>query len=156
MPDLLQQQYDYVRGARAVLLDYIATMTDVDFKSSSPSFGRGSVRNLLVHICDTYQYWIADRALQLGPAFPDFEHYQNLDQCRLYFEATDRVVQQFLEKFSEAITAPLSIQRSNGVAFISPLELFTHVITHEFHHKGQIMSLSRELGYIPVDADIIR
>ncbi|RZK68975.1 MAG: hypothetical protein EOO92_22520, partial [Pedobacter sp.] len=34
--------------------------------------------------------------------------------------------------------------------------LFTHVITHEFHHKGQIMSMMRLIGYIPPDADIIR
>ena len=38
----------------------------------------------------------------------------------------------------------------------TPLQLFTHTITHEFHHKGQVMSMSRLLGYVPVDADIIR
>ncbi|MNL32837.1 DinB family protein [compost metagenome] len=37
-----------------------------------------------------------------------------------------------------------------------PLKLFTHVTTHEYHHKGQILSLSRHLGYTPVDTDIIR
>ena len=33
--------------------------------------------------------------------------------------------------------------------------LFTHVITHEFHHKGQLLTLSRILGYVPPDEDII-
>ncbi|MCB0535444.1 MAG: hypothetical protein KDD14_24780 [Saprospiraceae bacterium] len=37
-----------------------------------------------------------------------------------------------------------------------PLRLFTHIVTHEFHHKGQILSLSRHLGYTPVDTDIMR
>jgi uncharacterized damage-inducible protein DinB len=38
----------------------------------------------------------------------------------------------------------------------TPLQLFTHVITHEFHHKGQILSRCRQLGYVPVDTDILR
>lgn len=38
----------------------------------------------------------------------------------------------------------------------SILKLFTHVITHEFHHKGQIISLKRHLGYIPAVTDILR
>ncbi|MNY69859.1 DinB family protein [compost metagenome] len=37
-----------------------------------------------------------------------------------------------------------------------PFKVFTHVITHEYHHKGQILSLSRHLGYTPVDTDIMR
>ncbi|MCB0640529.1 MAG: ATP-binding cassette domain-containing protein, partial [Phaeodactylibacter sp.] len=36
------------------------------------------------------------------------------------------------------------------------LKLFTHVITHEFHHKGQVLSFSRHLGYTPVDTDVLR
>ncbi|MCB0624495.1 MAG: hypothetical protein KDC43_11415, partial [Saprospiraceae bacterium] len=34
--------------------------------------------------------------------------------------------------------------------------LFTHVVTHEFHHKGQILSLTRHLGFVPVDTDVMR
>ncbi|MNY72090.1 DinB family protein [compost metagenome] len=46
---------------------------------------------------------------------------------------------------------------SNGLKKTAePFKLFSHVITHEYHHKGQILSLSRHLGYTPVDTDIIR
>ena len=38
----------------------------------------------------------------------------------------------------------------------NPFKLFTHVITHEFHHQGQILPMSRQLGYIPVDTDVMR
>jgi uncharacterized damage-inducible protein DinB len=38
----------------------------------------------------------------------------------------------------------------------TPLALFTHAISHEFHHKGQIMTMGRILGNIPPDTDIIR
>ncbi|MEP6627343.1 MAG: DinB family protein [Ginsengibacter sp.] len=36
------------------------------------------------------------------------------------------------------------------------LSLFFHVITHEFHHKGQIATMCCIMGYPPPDTDIIR
>ncbi|HEO8418505.1 TPA: hypothetical protein VBX77_000466 [Yersinia enterocolitica] len=30
-----------------------------------------------------------------------------------------------------------------------------HSITHEFHHKGQIVAMLRSLGYIPKNTDIL-
>ncbi|TKC09723.1 DinB family protein [Pedobacter frigoris] len=34
--------------------------------------------------------------------------------------------------------------------------IFTDVITHEFHHKGQAMTMARLLGHIPPDTDVMR
>jgi uncharacterized damage-inducible protein DinB len=39
---------------------------------------------------------------------------------------------------------------------VTALELLTHVTTHEYHHKGQVLTISRQLGYTPVDTDLIR
>jgi uncharacterized damage-inducible protein DinB len=50
----------------------------------------------------------------------------------------------------------IAYELNNGSHDTSAFQIFTHVITHEFHHKGQILSLSRHLGYTPVDTDIIR
>jgi uncharacterized damage-inducible protein DinB len=36
----------------------------------------------------------------------------------------------------------------------TPLQLFTHVMTHEFHHKGQLLSMFRILGHVPPDTDV--
>lgn len=156
MEMFLQKQYHMVTSSRAVVLAYIAQMSDQDFISSSPAFGRGSVRNLIVHICDTYLFWIADRTFKNTQTFPPYETYTSLQQCIAYFEEVDRFMEKFISTFGGDVLQEVAITRKGGIEYISPLQLFTHVITHEFHHKGQIMSLSRELGYIPVDADIIR
>ena len=156
MKDLLQLQYELVRASRAVLMTYVATLSQQDFISSSPVFGRGSVRNMLVHICDTYHYWIAARVLQTNPVFPACDTYRDLESCRVYFAQTDDMMALFFAHFQNNYLEPLSVSRSRGTEEIRPLTLFTHVTTHEFHHKGQILSLSRDLGYTPVDTDIIR
>nr|WP_242021046.1 DinB family protein [Cytobacillus oceanisediminis] len=30
-----------------------------------------------------------------------------------------------------------------------------HTVTHEYHHKGQIMAMSRQLGYEPPNTDVL-
>ncbi|WEK37501.1 MAG: DinB family protein [Candidatus Pseudobacter hemicellulosilyticus] len=39
---------------------------------------------------------------------------------------------------------------------LTTLQLFTPVITQEFHPQGQKLSMNRQLGYTPGDTDMIR
>jgi len=153
---MLKQQYEYVLSSRNTLLTYIGTISEQDFLTDNSSFGRGSIRNLLVHICQTYCAWIGERALGIKQEFSPFERYQTLSDCQSYFARADQYIDLFTEKFSGNEFMQIELERNGEVLMVNPLKLFTHVTTHEFHHKGQIMSLSRHLGYTPVDADIIR
>ena len=58
MEKLFTQQYEGVQGARGVLLDYCETLAPEDFTRELKDFGRGSIRNLLVHNVNTYRYWL--------------------------------------------------------------------------------------------------
>jgi len=153
---MLEQQYGFVLFSRNTMLEYIKTISAEDFVTDNSTFGRGSIRNLLVHICDTYSAWIGERTLGYNINYASFETYKNLDDCISYFDKVDGYMHQFFEKLKSDHEQEIDIFRNGETLKISPLRLFTHVITHEFHHKGQIMSLSRHLGYTPVDADIIR
>lgn len=153
---MLKQQYDFVLSSRNTLLNYIGCISENDFLTDNSSFGRGSIRNLLVHICQTYCAWIGERALGIEQEFLPFERYQTLKNCQAYFNQVDKYIGLFTEKFKENELQEMELDRNGAVLIVNPLQLFTHVITHEFHHKGQIMSLSRHLGYTPIDADIIR
>ncbi|MNI47802.1 DinB family protein [compost metagenome] len=153
---MLKQQYDFVLSSRNTLLTYIGTISEQDFLTENSSFGRGSIRNLLVHICQTYSAWIGERALGIEQDFLPFERYETLSNCQSYFKQVDEYIGLFIEKFKGNEQQEIELKRNGETLIVNPLKLFTHVITHEFHHKGQIMSLSRHLGYTPVDADIIR
>ncbi|MEH3112054.1 DinB family protein [Pedobacter terrae] len=153
---MLKQQYDFILSSRNTLLNYIGGISENDFLTDNSSFGRGSIRNLLVHICQTYCAWIGERALGIEQEFLPFERYQTLQDCQTYFKQVDEYIGLFTEKFKGKELQEMVLNRNDAILTVNPLQLFTHVATHEFHHKGQIMSLSRHLGYTPVDADIIR
>jgi len=93
---------------------------------------------------------------QHRPSFTPAE-IQHFNAVRDIYKEVDQLMEEFLQHFSGSLDEPMPLFRPNGSALTrSPFELFTHVITHEFHHKGQVVSMSRQLGYTPVDTDVIR
>jgi uncharacterized damage-inducible protein DinB len=152
-----KEQYDFVRESRAVLLEYCRTMADNDFIKTNPSFGRGgSIRNLLVHIATTYQFWIGKCALERDMVFTAYESIQNMSAVMDLFKSIDFLMSDFIELLQKPEQKKISYKINGAVKAEAPFKLFSHVITHEFHHKGQILTLSRHWGYTPIDTDIMR
>jgi uncharacterized damage-inducible protein DinB len=154
--DYTREQYNYVKESRNVLFEYCKTISPEDFINQNTSFGRGgSMRNLLVHIANTYEYWIANLALKKNLKPAEYEDNLTIQEVILLFDSVDIFMEEFiLEMNLSDREIVYEIQGSKNSA--SALKFFSHVITHEYHHKGQILSLSRHLGYIPVDTDIMR
>ncbi|MBS1522282.1 MAG: DinB family protein [Bacteroidetes bacterium] len=157
MKELLLTQYELVKSARGALFIYCAT-TGEDFIKPVSTFNDNSIRDLLVHIANTYISWLDNFGLDGGRTFYGNEEVQTLYQIKMIFDEVDLIVNDFLEKSQYDYQLPMTkhITRKGITLTLSPLQLFTHVITHEFHHKGQILTMSRLLGYTPVDTDIIR
>ena len=151
-----QKQYTLVQESRNILFEYCQTILPEDFINQSSSFGKGgSIRSLLVHIANTYELWIAETALKKEVIYAPYETYENIQDIIKFFAHVDEFMADFFELMEKSEN---EIEyESNGVKKrAEPFKLFSHVITHEYHHKGQILSLSRHLGYTPVDTDIIR
>lgn len=137
-------------------MEYCQSISPAHFVDQNSSFGRGgSIRNLLVYIINTYEFWILEKALKRNVIYAEYEENETIQKVIALFEYVDQFMDDFFH-LMETSDKPV-VYESKGVqreAF--PIKLFSHVITHEYHHKGQILSLSRHLGYIPVDTDIVR
>ncbi|MDQ0188536.1 DinB family protein [Alicyclobacillus cycloheptanicus] len=153
----IQQQYQWVAQTRNVLFEYCSTMTPTDYVKQVSAFGWGSVRNLHVHVADCYRHWL--QGFGLGEKVEDtpVHAYPSVDDVARLFASVDDLVQQFLAKFEHALDQPITghVPWQRDPLQLSPLWLLTHTITHEFHHKGQLVSLTRHLGYAPPDTDLV-
>jgi len=156
MEKLLIEQYHLLKGSRTVLMDYCLTLSSEDFARELKDFGRGSIRNLLVHIVNTYEFWLGNFALNKNLTYTSPSAVAKAPDILPVFDQTDALVTDFLRAFQGQLHTALSGQIREKEVKTTPLTLFTHVMTHEFHHKGQILSMSRHLGYTPVDTDIVR
>ena len=150
-------QYDLVKQSRQVLLEYCSTISEADLLKETPSFGRGgSIRNLLVHIANTYQFWIGKWILKKIDKFTAYEEIETIKELRELFEEVDKLMETFIKEMNNSENTEIEYQINGKTGQANFGKIFTHVITHEFHHKGQILSISRQLGYIPIDTDIMR
>lgn len=153
----IKEQYEAVQGSRQVLLEYCKTISPPDFTRENSLFGRGgSIRNLLVHIANVYEFWIAKNALNKNITFTDYQAKRSITETVALFHQVDIFMDEFINSFQLPETKQIIYEINGSRNSVSRLKLFTHTVTHEFHHKGQILSLSRHLGYVPVDTDIIR
>jgi len=151
------EQYRLVQESRSILFDYCGTIAPDDFVKGNTSFGRGgSIRNLLVHIANVYEYWIGQQALHEALAITNYASNTTIADVIELFKQVDTRMQKFMQCFNTLDTKNIQYELNGVKTSTSPLKLFTHVITHEFHHKGQILSISRHIGYTPIDTDIIR
>ncbi len=93
-----EEQYEHVRSSRNVLLEYCKTISTEDFVNQNTSFGRGgSMRNLLVHIANTYQYWIGNLVMKKNIVYSEYEENKTLSDVIKLFNEVDKFMDEFIK-----------------------------------------------------------
>ena len=146
-------QYVLVKESREQVFQLLGKMPTEDFLKPITFDGK-SIAHLYVHIANTYQGWLVKFAGQTEAESFDVQQIQNIHDLVALFQKVNEVVEEFIKKTQEqGVFKNSSISQTLE---LSALKLFTHVITHEFHHKGQVLMLTRQLGHQPMDTDVIR
>ncbi|HWZ02347.1 MAG TPA: DinB family protein [Mucilaginibacter sp.] len=157
MTDTLQKQYALVQSSRGVVLSFIDTQVGNDLNTPVPAFNNQPIRYFLVHNADCYLNWLVYFALKQPAKLINNQDFSTVDLIRQLYTRADDIVAVFLESFNDKMEVPVEGHHNRaGLVSVTPLQLFTHVTTHEFHHKGQIMTMCRMLGHVPPDTDAIR
>ncbi len=157
MIPLLQKQYELIRGSRQVVFNFMEKEVGEGLNTQILAFGGNTIRYFLVHNADCYLNWLAYFALKQPRKTISNQDFVTIELIRELYGRADEIVATFLENFESTLDTPVSgIHNRAGEVSVTPLQLFTHVTTHEFHHKGQIMTMCRLLGYTPPDTDVIR
>jgi|SRR4030095_11247855 len=155
--EILKEQYKLVKSAREVQLNYYDSIDYGKLTQPIESFNNAYMQYLILHIANMYLFWLKGFSFKQEFIYFDETNVRSSQDIRKAFDVVDKLVEEFLNKFTDIntdIEGEVIMLKKNMT--YSVLELFTHVITHEFHHKGQVMTMSRILGYTPPDADIIR
>jgi uncharacterized damage-inducible protein DinB len=155
---VLFKQYELTCERRETLFQFCESIQQTHFLENIENFGGRSIRHLTVHIANTYTFWIGHFADINKQELVKADQVKGVSDARQLFMATNQVVKSFLEKYQPDYEVSIvnKVPMREFEVSLTPLQLFTHVITHEYHHKGQILSMSRQLGYAPVGKDIIR
>ena len=138
-----------------LLLRHIAMVPDDLQRKPISGFGHPSVWKQLVHILTCEEGWVHD--LQNEP----FAGWTEEDCPTM---ATLKDAKERIREATRVYVGDLTELQLNttleerpvdwGGELRSPAFILLHVITHAFHHKGQIVAMLRILGYPAPDTDL--
>ncbi|WP_339035373.1 DinB family protein [Mammaliicoccus sciuri] len=155
------EEYKWAKQTRNILLNQCSELSD-DELSKELGFGFQSIKNTLIHIAGCYHAWLGAFVLENteNPLFTnEIISDLNIEDIKTYFEEADTYVYQVLKMPEKELQKPLYkklIWNSNDKVFNkTPQQLLFHSVTHEYHHKGQIVTMLRMLGYTPQNTDVL-
>lgn len=157
MANLLETQYTLVQQSRLVVFDFLEENLMDDLAKPLSLFKNKTISYMYVHIANTYIAWAGNFALKGSSNYYDQDEPLNISQIRNLFKQVDETMEDFIANFSADPTqAVKGYKWPEKYIETDAFGIFTHVITHEFHHKGQAMTMARLLGHVPPDTDIMR
>lgn len=146
MNDDLRGFYRLVQGSRERVFGWAQSLPPEVYTTERPDFAYGSIRNIQAHVADCYLAWVGERGLGLSVPEVGAAQLPDVQVMRRRYAEVDGVVERALDKFTE-MDAPLLIPHGDSTLEVTRRWLLLHPITHEFHHKGQLLALGRVLGH---------
>lgn len=157
-----KKEYEWVKQTRKELLELCHEIKSEDLTRQIEGFGKQSIQETLVHIAECYIAWLGSFILlqTKKPITPKEKLIQfSLEEIKQRFSQADLFVNEVFESYAEQMDVPINKsipwRESSGVISMTPRKLLVHTITHEFHHKGQIVAMARQLGYVPPNTDVL-
>jgi uncharacterized damage-inducible protein DinB len=155
-PELLRFMFQYNAWADRRLLDACASLTNEQFtRNLGSSFS--SVRDTVTHLYGAEWVWNerfqerSPSALLSGAGYPD------LASIRAKLEEMDQYYIDYVSKLTQKdLDRVIRYKGFTGDEFSNPIWQSLHQLTnHASYHRGQVVTLLRQLGVKPVSTDLI-
>ena len=138
-----------------LLLRHVATVPDDLQRKPISGFGHSSIWKQLVHTLTCEEGWVHDLQNEpfAGWTEEDCPTMAALQDAKARIRAATRA---YVGGLTEGQLNTRLEQRPVdwGGELRSPAFILLHVITHAFHHKGQIVAMLRIVGYPAPDTDL--
>jgi uncharacterized damage-inducible protein DinB len=147
--------HTWTHACLALVLDHLSTLPAAAYTQELAGFGFPDLRAQVIHVFNCESFWIhtlrsasfRDRDPASCPSISDARELQH------------QVMQQTIAYLSrlteEQLNTGAELHFSDGdTAIRTPALVLHHVLTHAFHHKGQIVAMCRVLGHPAPDTDL--
>ena len=152
-PRVIRKIFEHVESSREKLLEAAAKIDGESFLSREK--GTSSIRDLLVHLMDTEDYWVGsvitgERRRKFSP-----EKYEDANGLKEDWDRIRERTRNLLSNLSEQQLAEKRTVEWDREMTVDIESIFWHLIVHELHHTGQICLLMRETGHEPPEVDML-
>lgn len=154
--DEVLELFAYNAWANRAMFDAAARLPDEayfrDLKSS-----HAGVHGTLAHIVWAEHLWLNRWLAQPNPAAPQGRDLRTLGEVRARWEDVDAERGAFLRGLTDARLAETRVvQPSAGGEYVHTFrQMLRHAVDHSSYHRGQVVTLFRQLGVVPPSTGLI-
>ena len=129
------------------LIVFCGTLTSDELRRQLPGFGFSTVLRQLEHTIGAELYWqtVVTRGYSEEATVPNVPDLAAIEAFR---EQTASTTRSYLERATEAElnTPRLMITDPGQTRLLRPADVIMRVVTHIFHHQGQVLAMCRSIG----------
>jgi len=147
---------DYTEWANDRCLRAAATLAIEDFRRDLGS-SHGGVRGTLSHMLGAEWLWL-ERWKGVSPAgMLDEPELGDAAALQARWQALEQQRRAWFEGLEEtAVTSPLHYKTTTGIPYTASLwQLVQHMANHATYHRGQVVTMLRQLQATPLATDLL-
>ena len=150
----VRELFRYNAWANRRIFDGVAPVPEEQYLRDLKS-SHGGLHGTLIHLVWGEQLWLARWRERPSPAAP--QDLRTLAEVRARWEAVEAERNAWFAGFTDArLGDTMSIQPTTGGEFVHSFrEMFRHLVNHSSYHRGQVVTLLRQLGRRPPSTDLI-
>ena len=151
----VQKLHSWTHACLSVVLDHLFTIPEGDYVKELPIFGFPSLQKQMIHIFNCEGFWVHTmQGLQFVNRTPA-DCPSVADARGMQQQVSGQTLAYLSSLTNQQLNTDAQIRFPDGeLAIRTPALVLHHVLTHAFHHKGQIVALCRELGYPAPHTDL--
>jgi uncharacterized damage-inducible protein DinB len=151
----ISELFEYNQWAKERLLKSLEGMKHEDVGKDLHS-SHGGILGTLLHMVNAEGIWTS-RLRGEEPRQLNSEDVKNLGDLKLKWNELDSRLSKLIADYSDAeLLSEFEYRDSKGNKYVQPrIWAFGQMFNHFTYHRGQIVAMQRQLGYKPVNTDLI-
>lgn len=152
----VRELFAYNAWANRQLFDAAATLPEEHYFRDLRS-SHGGIHGTLAHIVWAEELWLRRWLRQPNPAVTQGRDLRTLAEVRARWEQVEGERTGFLQRVTDAtLVERRAVKPSTGGEFQHTFgEMFRHAIDHSSYHRGQVVTLLRQVGAVPPTTGLI-
>lgn len=152
----IQRLFAYNAWATNRVFEALARVPEPDYiRNLGGSFG--TLQATMTHIVAVEKLWLSRLAGKPETALMTVQEAPSLESLKSVWEDTAARTARFVSRLDEAaLEKTTDYVTTEGIRCANKVqEILQHVVNHSSYHRGQIASMMRQAGAVPLNTDLI-
>lgn len=143
--------------ANRIVFDALTPVPEAQYLEDLKS-SHGGIHGTLKHLVGAEQVWLLRWQGTFDPKLVSATEARSLAELKSIWEEADGERGAFVSSWTEAkLLEKLSVTALSGAVYDqSHWQMSQHVVNHSSYHRGQIVTMMRQLGVKPPATDLIK